>query len=581
MPKPAESVAQIARRVKDAKANGERKYATALRDALHLYEDAIGMGVAGRDLSTLRRLSMAAFVELGGQAEPPARSLKDYDSDRFGPYLGVSGSHTAGPAIRQAALESAKVKSLRLTDPLEVGVAHDAERLGSIGELPVGPDEYREIRLEGMGRILTSTNVGSRVNLRFYGRVPVVWINPADRSTMLESAIESCRKRFDLFLHTPDGRPREAKVHVQFRGAVSGRVRLNVLLGLVAEIAKGKIASPAHHQVVLLARVRKGEAGVRDTMETLPLAQKSGIGEVAIEGTVRTASSDVISSPGLLQYFNPAQLNRLLAAFDAADIRLSPKDTVDTGSVARQLWASLNAARSMGLELGKYGLFPLTLGEADEVIGLIQGWFGGWTAAPAFYIDVPVVLRDSVVPTRDVVRGVKVWLDMVARHHVSVVLIDTVFKSEGRHLLKTGAGDTKGFFTRDELGVIDQYARGHRIHVLWAGGITIPQGYELGRLGVFGLYVTSAVAAAKPVGLDQREDPGLAFEREPTAAGVARVKLVIEAGFLAGRLGREEARPIERLATALSSSSVAAATDEPSLRDEVEAAWRSTRKLRR
>lgn len=558
----------------------------ALRDSLHAYEEAARLDAhdlrAGRRdvrrLKSLRRKARQAFIELGGQAEPPSRSLKDYDSDHFGPYLGVSGNQSAGPAITQAALESPKVTRLRLTDPLEVGVAHDAERLGSIGELPVGPDEYRDIRLEGMGCILTSTNVGSRVNVRFFGRIETVWINPASPSAMAASAIESCRKRFDPFLHTPNGKPRGAKLHVQFRGAISDASRLRVLHALVVEMAKGKVASPAHHKLALLVRVRKGKAGMNDTLRALRLARDAGVHELALEGTVRTASTDVISNPGLLQYFNPTELNQLLGAAKQAGVRLAPKNVIDTGSVARQLWASLNAARMMGLELGKYGLFPLTLDESEEVIGLIQGWFGAWTAAPAFYIDVPLVLPDRVVPPHEVSTGVELWLDMVTRHGVPVVLIDTVFKGQGRHLLKADAKDSKGFFALDEVLRIDRYARKRGIRALWAGGITIPQAYDLGRLGVFGLYVTSAVAAREPVGPDQADDPALAFARQPTKDGVARVKLLIEAGFLAKKLDPTRGRVIEDLAVAiLNSPSSAPSFHEDRLRSEVEAGWLAVR----
>jgi hypothetical protein len=43
------------------------------------------------------------------------------------------------------------------------------------------------------------------------------------------------------------------------------------------------------------------------------------------------------------------------------------------------------------------------------------------------------------------------WPDMVAVHGVRVVLIDTVLKSEGRHLLKTDPKDSGGIFTLDGI----------------------------------------------------------------------------------------------------------------------------------
>jgi hypothetical protein len=41
----------------------------------------------------------------------------------------------------------------------------------------------------------------------------------------------------------------------------------------------------------------------------------------------------------------------------------------------------------MGLDLGKYGPFPLTMEEHDIVVGLIQQWFPDWSAAPVYYVE--------------------------------------------------------------------------------------------------------------------------------------------------------------------------------------------------
>ena len=101
-------------------------------------------------------------------------SLKDYDHNKYGPYLGISDEGSAAHVIRDAALASPKMRAIGAGGPLVVGVAHDAERLGAIGEVPVGPHEYANIQLQCVGRILTSTNVGTRLNLRHYKRNPVV-----------------------------------------------------------------------------------------------------------------------------------------------------------------------------------------------------------------------------------------------------------------------------------------------------------------------------------------------------------------------------------------------------------------------
>jgi len=124
---------------------------------------------------------------------------------------------------------------------------------------------------------------------------------------------------------------------------------------------------------------------------------------------------------------------------------------------------------------------------------------------------------------------------MAARLGVRVVLIDTAKKSEGRHLLKESAEDTRGFLTTDEIATLTAFARGLRVRVLWAGGITLPQAFTLGRLGVFGIYVTTAAAALKPLNRKARIDPFLTALREPREEDVTRVKMLLEAGFLVGR----------------------------------------------
>ena len=65
---------------------------------------------------------------------------------------------------RSAAARARAPKCAVLTErtPLTIGIAHDAERLGAVGEVAVGPDEFATIRLACRGRVLTTTNVGSR-----------------------------------------------------------------------------------------------------------------------------------------------------------------------------------------------------------------------------------------------------------------------------------------------------------------------------------------------------------------------------------------------------------------------------------
>ncbi len=154
-------------------------------------------------------------------------------------------------------------------------------------------------------------------------------------------------------------------------------------------------------------------------------------------------------------------------------------------------------------------LFPLTFDES-EVVRRVQQWFQGSTAAPAFYVDQPTVRGTRVYDLNDIARAAVAWLRMVARHGVQVVLFDTVDKGKGRRLSKDGAKDRQRILAISEVRRLDRLAARHSIRALWAGGITLPQSYEFGRMGVFGVYVTTAVATSAPVGPEHESDPALA-----------------------------------------------------------------------
>lgn len=256
-----------------------------------------------------------------------------------------------------------------------------------------------------------------------------------------------------------------------------------------------------------------------------------------------------MSLPGLLNYLEPEHLQPVLNRAKAKGVQLRPKNTVDPDTVARNVWTSLLAARRMGLALGKYGTFPLTLEETDVVVRHVQGWFGDWSAAPVFFVDQGILTADTAYAGDSVMEGLKQWLRVVARHRVSVVLIDTVDKSKGWRILKDPAHPTKGLLSAAEIHSIDQFAANLGVKVLWAGGITLAQTYQFGAMGVFGIYVTSAAASSAPVSAAYEADPLLAAMKEPTYEGVARAKLLVEAGFLAGRLKQNTlGREIGRLA---------------------------------
>lgn len=168
----------------------------------------------------------------------------------------------------------------------------------------------------------------------------------------------------------------------------------------------------------------------------------------------------------------------------------------------------------MGFELGKYGLFPLTLEERSEVTGLIQRWFTNWTAAPVFYVDFPIVGKKKVYTEKSLVVRAKRWLNIVARHKIPVVLFDTADKDKGRKLLKNNLNDRIGILNLKQVEEIDSYATKKGIKSLWAGGITIPQVLEFGKLQVFGVYVTTSAADIHPVSEKYARDPMITAEKK-------------------------------------------------------------------
>lgn len=514
----------------------------AWREVLRLYED-VSRGRTDPEpakdeveYTTLWKLAGQAMVNLGGQADPSLTTLAQYDHTRYGPMLGVSNEGSATAAVRRGALASPKCAVLREHVPLTVGVAHDAERLGAVGEVAVGPDEYTDIRLACMGRLLTTTNVGTRANIRHYLLPPVVRIKPDGTPQAVAAAVEELKRHFKPFWKTPSGRPRALTVLVQFdEGTPPGR-RGGLFGELQSAVARGEFCAPGLQRLGLLSVLREGAARLEQAKAAIDLARQCRLTEVTLDGPVLGAAHEAISLPGLLDHFEPGELAELLRYAKDHTVQVIPKLWVDPATTARHIWTGLAVARNMGFELGKYGLVPLTYEEQKLVIVRVQHWFKHWCPAPAFYLDYPLVTAREVYHGPRLARGIECWLKMLKDHKVRVVLIDTAKKSEGRYVLKNGPRDDRGFLSLDEIRKLDATAVKLGIKVLWAGGITVPQVFEFGKLGVFGIYVTSAAAELVPVGRKSRRDPYLVGVRKPKPEAVAQVKLLLEAGFLVNRL---------------------------------------------
>lgn len=537
----------------------DRQLCDCHRMILRIYQDTIEENLRGEYRSPdalenkLSSLARDAILYLGGEGDRPSVSLKDYDHNKYGPFLGVSDEGSAASIIRKVALESPKMKAIGYISPIIVGVAHDAERLGAIGEIPVGPEEYANIRLECTKRILTSTNVGTRLKLQYYKRFPVVTIRKGPIEKVLNIAKKELKDTFTPFLNTPDGQLRPLNVYIEFdrESRRNFKDRVNILLSLAKYIEDKKIADLSIHKLGLQMRIGYGSKGRNASLLAIDLASEAGLEEVAIDGVMRKEAIDKILLPGLYNYLSPALVDPILRRAHEKNIRIRLRNSVDPDTVARGIWSALNTARHMGLELGKYGTFPLTLEECDEVVGRVQPWFKDWTAAPVFFVDQGTLSNERTYINRDIVAGLMRWLEIMKDHEVPVVLIDTLDKSKGWRLLRSN-GDPRGLLSTNEINEINELAVTWGIKVLWAGGISLPQAFAFGKMRVFGIYVTSAAAKQTRVSEAYEKDPLLSSLKEPSIEGVSRVKLLLESGFLVSSVQDPSiARELERLSNSL------------------------------
>jgi hypothetical protein len=158
------------------------------------------------------------------------------------------------------------------------------------------------------------------------------------------------------------------------------------------------------------------------------------------------------------------------------------------------------------------------------------------------------------------------------------VLIETDDKASDKRLLRKSSKDERGFLGPKQLADLEAFARDLGIKVLWAGGLGLRDAYEMGKLGVFGIYVTSAAATTIPVAGTYVRDPSLAGVKEPSKEAVLRTKILLEAGFLAARAS--DASEIARLSDALltahdNTDADGVAKESAALATACERGWRS------
>ena len=255
-----------AKQKRSVSAKDHRARFALYREVIHLFEDGDTKANSRRErLAFLHQpwktLIREALTQLGGSAEPSCMSLRDYNSEIHGPYLGVSDDGKAGNEFREAILRSPKAEVLGPQPPLVVGAALDAERLAAVGEVAVGPEEYLDIWSSSQGRVLMTTNVGTRLNLRYYAVRPVLEIQGGSTNSMMESALKQLPHLFTPFWRTLDGQPRPVTVFVAFSNGISYDIRLGLLRGLNQRVHSGGFCDPTLSR--LFRHSRRGSTAIR------------------------------------------------------------------------------------------------------------------------------------------------------------------------------------------------------------------------------------------------------------------------------------------------------------------------------
>jgi hypothetical protein len=463
--------------------------------------------------------------------------LDTYDSERFGPLFAVSDEGSAGETVVNAAYASAKARALWPIDPVSLGVALDGERMTSAGEVPIGPPEYGDLLDAAAGRLLLTTNVGVRVNARLTQQFPEFVVT--EKSANDKEWLDSVFAAFEPFLRTPDGQPRPLTVRL----SVDPKAPIKSLKGVVTKLEagrkEGKMGPAEIHQLSVLVafedRITDDEIDVIERI--MKLAADAGIRELAIDADLREPARRRLGIQSLLNILDPEHLRRLLRLSRQLAVRLTYRYHLDIETAARTIWTGLHTARTNGFSAGKYGLMPMTLEEQGAVIEMITGWTADWTAIPAFYVDTPLLTAEDVYDDTRCKDAAKLWLKTARGAGAKIVLFDSPDRVNPRRLIRQpNVANDIGVLSLADIEEILGYAKELGISILWSGGITSRQAFELAKRKVFGIFSTSSTAAKIAVTAAFEDDPRLATENEPTDVGVRRIHAIIQGGFLSAAL---------------------------------------------
>lgn len=467
--------------------------------------------------------------------------LDQYDGRRYGPLLGVSDEGSAGEVIAAAAQGAAKARALGAPDAAAIGVTIDGERMTSAGEVPIGPDEYKEVVSAAFGRTYCTTNVGVRVNTRIYQPLPEFRVQKG--ADGVPALAEQILARFEPFLGQTGGNPRRLTVRLVIDQDVSEDVLKQLVTTVdTARAERKRISDASVHRLSLLLIFENEINAGRDLdaiKRALRTASSLGIGELAIDGEVLEPARRRLSVTGLLNVLSPSTLQVLLNEAKRLRVRLAHRYAVDDETAARTVWTGLHTARTYGMSAAKYGLVPLMLEDQKQIVRMVASWTQGWTAIPAFYVDTPLLSETDCYDETRCAEAAELWMKTVSEAGAKVVLVDSPDRITPRRLIRPDQRlpDDPGVLTLAEITRLHDFSEKLGLKVLWSGGITPLQAYELAKLGVGGIFTTSSTAERIAVGAVLERDPQLPFENEPTDGGVRRIHALIQAGFLAGALG--------------------------------------------
>ena len=478
-------------------------------------------------------------------------SLASYNSNVYGPLFAVSDEGSASHIIVKAAYSSAKARALWPLHPVDLGVALDGERMTSAGEVPIGPEEYAELNASAAGRLVCTTNVGVRVNSRLNQQLPEFPVTAS--SAMDPKWADAVVASFAPFLHTPDGHPRPLTVRL----SITQDTEASALAAAVAALNKrrgaGEIGAAEVHALSALLMFHElisGEDDIRSIEKAIEASARADLKELAIDGEVLEASRRRLGVQSLLNVLEVKALQRLLAVAERSGVRLTYRYQLDVDSAARTIWTGLHTAQMNGFSAGKYGMVPMTLEEQALTVEAITRWTRGWTAVPAFYVDTPLLTAREVYDDSRCEEAAMIWLKMARSGGAKIVLFDSPDRVNPRHLVRQpNMPNDTGVLTMEAIERISKYGMELGVSILWSGGISSHQAYELAKRNVFGIFSTSSTASKIAVTAEFERDPRLAAQNEPTEFGVRRIHAVIQGGFLANALHERDPELAKKIET--------------------------------